>query len=62
MQLHLKEIASSSIKPAGWRERARDPSNISLPPLPQRGPELIARKTSGSSCGRMPIFDSAVAK
>ena len=45
---------SSSIKPAGMaRKTSRFPSNISLLPLPPRRPNSTAKKTSGSSCGRI---------
>src|SRR6267143_190703 len=61
MQLHLDEIATKVtpgahavvvLDQAGWHKlRAlKIPSNISLLPLPPRSPELIPRKTSGSSC------------
>jgi hypothetical protein len=61
MQLHLDEIATKVtpgahavvvLDQAGWHksQALKVPSNISLMPLPPRSPELIPRKTSGSSC------------
>jgi hypothetical protein len=62
MQLHLDEIAIKVspgahaillLDQAGWHgaKILKVPSNITLMPLPAR-PNSMARKTSGSSCGR----------
>ena len=61
MNLHLAEIATEVapgkhaillLDQAGWHLSSRliVPSNITILPLPAKCPELIRRKTSGSSC------------